>query len=128
MKVIVSLELQLENVSTMLHGLPKLLHVKVTTMLKCQHHNYDELTKCLSVAKATKTYSIFFPPVAKCPAPELNQDGHFTIAPRQTGFYEQGDTIVYSCEEGFVNVAASNRRTCLKDGTWSGNEAICERE
>ena len=68
-----------------------------------------------------------FLPVAKCPTPELDQDGHFTIAPLQE-FYKQGDKIVYSCKEGFVNVAADNRRTCLENGTWSGNEAICERE
>lgn len=55
-------------------------------------------------------------------------DESFRFSPEQE-LYNPGDSIVYSCESGYGQVADSNTgRTCLEDGSWSGGEISCECE
>ena len=35
------------------------------------------------------------------------------------------NTITFGCDEGFV-LKGSNARTCLSNGTWSGEKTFCE--
>ena len=43
-----------------------------------------------------------------------------------TGEAYEGDTCSFTCSSGY-ELTGSLTRTCQSDGSWSGNEAVCNR-
>ncbi|XP_036069422.1 sushi domain-containing protein 2 isoform X1 [Oryzias melastigma] len=90
---------------------------------------YDTLvTRSLEKGNATlgayrshQTRASALEPVVSCgflPAP--------TNGKKNGSRYLQGDTVSFSCDEGYL-LFGSEERTCLEDGAWSGEESHCIR-
>ena len=39
---------------------------------------------------------------------------------------QESDEALYTCDSGFTLIG-NNRRVCQANGTWSGQEPVCER-
>jgi len=64
--------------------------------------------------------------VTTCPELDHPVDGNVECSLGPDGVPTEGDTCVYQCDDGFI-VSGNKSRECQSDGTWSGNEATCER-
>ena len=56
----------------------------------------------------------------ECPTPEPIQNGVYS-----NGSHGLGDTITYSCSEGYELVGSPNR-TCQLNSSWQGEEPRCQ--
>ena len=69
-------------------------------------------------------YCIFFSLVITCPALLAPANGTRLLCPENTTVYY--DTVCqFSCNNGFIGSGSQVRR-CQHDGTWSGQEFLCQ--
>ena len=98
----------------------------------CNHKiNYDY---CCSFSIITLNYSYHstllyvyqFASVVSCP--ELNnlENGMIKCQSKEVKKYLYEDTCNFTCDTGY-ELTGSDTRTCQSDGSWSGNENICEK-
>ena len=80
----------------------------------------DNYFNCLSAAKGVKNTLMLFNAAQDCgplAAPENGTStGELTVFPNK---------ILFGCDEGFLRRGSSIRH-CQANGTWSGNQTICE--
>ena len=53
------------------------------------------------------------------------KNGGFEVVPANTTIYTVGIVIKYFCNPGYKLEAGENERTCLENGTWSGDQPSC---
>ena len=56
--------------------------------------------------------------------PDLDDPANGAVDQRGSGF---GNTALYSCDPGYIRVGPVVR-TCLANGQWSSNAAVCNRK
>ena len=63
----------------------------------------------------------------ECPALAPIPNGAITYGPDTIAPFDVDTVATHTCNDGFIQVAGSETRTCLTGGRWSGLIPVCGR-
>ena len=72
------------------------------------------------------TYTHRYIYVVNCSSLDNPNNGMITCTLGDDGVSSFEDTCSFTCNTGY-DLTGSDTRTCQSNGSWSGNEAMCER-